>query len=128
MDSPMKIQSFNLAVVLLLGLSHAKAEPQSPSTSDAQLNESLDRRAVLRAALQRNPAMSISEQKARAMRASAKAEGGLPAPEVMGQVWQEPLSHPTQPDAHMDKVGASPQLPARRGLSARARAIARHGH
>ena len=113
-----------VALAVAFGPSHARAEPQRPSTSDAQLNEPLDRRALLRAALQRNPAMRVSEQKARAMRSSAKAEGGLPSPELMGQVWQVPFSHPTQLDAQMIMVGVSQDFPAPGVLSAREQSMA----
>src|SRR4029077_1116029 len=104
--------------------SYADAEPPAASTSNAQFSEPLDRRAVLRAALQRNPAVRISEERARAMRASAKAEGGLPSPEVMGQVWQVPFSHPAQLDAQMIMVGVSQNFPAPGVLSAREQSMA----
>src|SRR6266550_4191839 len=73
---------------------HARAEAQGAApVTEAQLLGTLDRRTVLRAAVERNPAVHVSEQRARAMRASAKAEGGLPPPELMGQVWQVPIAH-----------------------------------
>jgi outer membrane protein TolC len=102
----------------------AGAEPQPSATTDAQLEDLLDRRTVLRAALQRNPSVHVSEQRARAMRASAKAEGGLPSPEVMGQVWQVPFSHPTQLDAQMIMIGVSQNFPAPGVLSAREQSMA----
>jgi outer membrane protein TolC len=117
----MRCQSFRTALVtsvLLLGAHVAGAEPQA-STSDAQLELPLERRTVLRAALQRNPSVRVSQQRASAMRASAKAEGGLPSPEVMGQVWQVPFSHPARFDAQMIMVGVSQNFPAPGVLSAR---------
>jgi len=60
---------------LLLTPSAAKGQQPSVGPSDARLGESLDRRTVLRAALARNPAVSVSTQRADAMRAAAKAEG-----------------------------------------------------
>ncbi len=122
----MNIQPSSALVVLALALGarHAKAEPQALVTSDAQLQGPLDRRTVLRAALQRNPSVHVSEQRAQAMRLSAKAEGGLPSPEVMGQVWQVPLSHPTQLDAQMIMVGVTQSFPAPGVLSAREQSMA----
>jgi len=58
------------------------------------------------------------------MRASAKAEGGLPSPEVMGQVWQVPFSHPSQFDAQMIMVGVSQNFPDPGVLSAREQSMA----
>jgi outer membrane protein TolC len=126
----MNIQPFILpkstlvVVALVLGSYRAMAEPPPAGPSDAQLEASLDRRTVLRAALQRNPAVRVSEQRARAMRASAKAEGGLPSPEVMGQVWQVPFSQPTKLDAQMIMVGVSQNFPAPGVLSAREQSMA----
>jgi outer membrane protein TolC len=79
---------------------------------------------VLRAAVQRNPAVEVPELRARAMRASAKAEGGLPSPELMGQVWQVPFAHPTQLDAQMIMVGVTQNFPAPGVLSAREQSMA----
>ena len=111
-------------VALILGSTPAEADAQDASSSDARLREPLDRPTVLRTALQQNPAMHVSEQRARAMRASAKAEGGLPPPEVMGQVWQVPFSHPGQLDAQMIMVGVSQNFPAPGVLSAREQSMA----
>jgi len=58
------------------------------------------------------------------MRTSAKAEGGLPSPEVMGQVWQVPVSHPTQLDAQMIMIGVTQTFPAPGVLSAREQSMA----
>jgi outer membrane protein TolC len=73
----------------------------------------------LRAALERNPAARVSQQRARAMRAAAKAEGDLPPPEVMGQVWQVPLSDPAALNTQMIMVGLTQNFPAPGTLSAR---------
>jgi outer membrane protein TolC len=104
---------------------HARAEmPGAAPVSDAQLVGTLDRRTVLRAAVERNPSVHVSEQRARAMRASAKAEGGLPAPELMGQVWQVPFSRPTALDSQMIMVGLTQTFPAPGVLSAREQSMA----
>jgi outer membrane protein TolC len=100
------------ALIGVLGATEAIADPQAPAPSDAQLQTALDRHTVLRAALDRNPAARVSEKRARAMRAAAKAEGGLPAPEVMGQVWQVPFSKPTALDSQMIMIGVTQSFPA----------------
>jgi cobalt-zinc-cadmium efflux system outer membrane protein len=111
-------------VAMVFGVSRAGAESPAPPTSDAQLTASLDRRIVLRAALERNFAVRVSEQRARAMRAAAKAEGGLPPPELMGQVWQVPFSNPTALNSQMIMVGLTQNFPAPGVLSAREQSMA----
>jgi cobalt-zinc-cadmium efflux system outer membrane protein len=112
------------AIALLLTPSDAKAEQPSVGPSDAQLGESVDRRTVLRAALARNPTVNVSKQRAEAMRAAAKAEGGLPSPELMGEVWQIPLSRPAAVDARMIMLGITQSFPAPGSLSAKEQAMA----
>ena len=112
------------AAALLLTPSAARAEQPSVGPSDAQLGESVDRRTVLRAALARNPAVAVSKQRAEAMRAAAKAEGGLPPPELMGEIWQVPLSRPAALDAQMIMLGVTQSFPAPGSLSAKERAMA----
>jgi outer membrane protein TolC len=94
-----------------------------PPTSEAQLRTTLDRRTVLRAALERNPAARVPEQRAQAMRAAARAEGDLPSPELMGQVWQVPFSNPTALDSQMIMVGLTQSFPAPGALSAREKSM-----
>jgi outer membrane protein TolC len=113
-----------MAAVAALGSYEARAEAPAPAVSDAQLMQSLERRTVLRAALERNPAVHVSEERARAMRASAYAEGELPAPELMGQVWQVPFSRPTAFDSQMIMVGVTQSFPAPGVRSAREKSAA----
>jgi outer membrane protein TolC len=94
------------------------------TTSDARLTEPLDRRTVLREALERNPAARVFEQRAEASRALAKAEGTLPAPEIMGQVWQVPFSQPLAFNQNMIMVGVTQSFPAPGVLSAREESMA----
>ena len=105
-----------IGVLLLLGAARVGADP---ALSDTQLGAPLDRRTLVRAALERNPAVQVSEQRARAMRASARAEGSLPPPELMGQVWQVPFAHPAALDSQMIMVGVTQTIPAPGVLSAR---------
>ena len=113
-----------LTMCMLLGANHAGAETQIPPISNAQLAEPLDRRTALRAALERNLAVRVSEQRARGMRASAKAEGGLPPPELMGQVWQVPFSNPLALNSQMIMVGLTQNFPAPGVLAAREQSMA----
>jgi outer membrane protein TolC len=115
--------ALSAVVALLLTASAAKAEQPSVGPSDAQLGESVDRRTVLRAALARNPTINVSKQRADAMRAAARAEGGLPSPELMGEVWQVPLSRPATLDAQMIMLGVTQSFPAPGSLSAKERAM-----
>src|SRR5690349_2146125 len=106
--------------LLLLGsvLAPRLAAAQAPDP----LSQPLDRRAVIREALARNPALRVPERRADAVRARAKAEGTLPPPEIMGQVWQVPLSQPTAFDRQMIMVGVTQTFPAPGSLAARERA------
>jgi cobalt-zinc-cadmium efflux system outer membrane protein len=130
-ESPMNCPSGQLnwrvllgAIAVLLTPSSANAQPTTIATSDAQLREAVDRRTIARAALQRNPSVSVSKQRAEAMRSSAKAEGALPSPELRGEVWQVPLSHPTALNTQMIMIGISQSIPAPGSLSAKEQAVA----
>jgi outer membrane protein TolC len=112
-----------LAVALALRDRDALAQPKDAPVTDAELQRPLDRRTALRAAIERNPAIHVSEQRARAMRASARAEGGLPPPELMGQVWQVPFSRPAALNTQMIMVGVSQTFPAPGVLGAREQAM-----
>jgi len=117
----MKLKHFTLALCFVLSAATgALAQP----ASDAKLTEPLDRRTVLREALERNPAARVFEQRAEASRALAKAEGSLPAPEVMGQVWQVPFSQPLAFNQNMIMVGVTQSFPAPGSLAAREQSMA----
>jgi cobalt-zinc-cadmium efflux system outer membrane protein len=111
------------AIALLLAPSNAMAQRATVATSDAALREPVDRRTIVRAALERNPAVSVSKQRAEAMRLAARAEGALPSPELRGEVWQVPLSRPTALNTQMIMIGVSQSVPAPGSLSAKERAM-----
>ena len=119
-----------IPLVIVAGTSQAAAEPRAPngpdttSISDARLQQPVDRRIVQRAALQRNPAIRVSERRASAMKAAAKAEGGLPSPELMGEVWQVPFSRPTAFDSQMIMVRVTQSFPAPGVLAAKEQSVA----
>jgi outer membrane protein TolC len=120
----MRIVSFRRHSIALgfAALLLASAGRSDVAPSDAQLAGSLDRATVLRAALARNPGARVYEERARAMRTAARAEGGLPPPELMGQVWQVPFSRPAALDSQMIMIGVTQSFPAPGSLSARERA------
>ncbi|HEY3592503.1 MAG TPA: TolC family protein [Polyangiaceae bacterium] len=115
-------RAWALATLFLLSASHASA-----AAGDEQLAKPLDRRTVLEAALARNPGVRAPEERATAAREMARAEGSLPPPELMGQVWQVPFSSPTAFDRQMIMVGATQTFPAPGSLGARARAAEAEG-
>jgi cobalt-zinc-cadmium efflux system outer membrane protein len=95
------------------------ARADASVSSDAQLAGPVDRSAIVRAAVARNPAVKAAEQRARAVGLSARTEGRLPPPEVMGQVWQVPLSKPYALNAQMIMIGVHQSFPAPGSLDAR---------
>ena len=99
-------------------------EPARVAVTDARLQDAVDRRTIQRAAVERNPAVRVSEQRATAMKTMAKAEGGLPPPELMGQVWQVPFSRPTAFDSQMIMFGLTQSFPAPGVLAAKEQATA----
>jgi cobalt-zinc-cadmium efflux system outer membrane protein len=100
------------------------AETARLTITDARLGDGVDRRTIQRAAVERNPAVRAFEQRAKAMKTMAKAEGGLPAPELMGQVWQVPFSRPAALDSQMVMFGVTQSFPAPGVLSAKEQASA----
>ena len=113
-----------LATAVGLAPTAADAEQAPITTTDAQLRSPVDRRAIVRAALERNPTSSVSKQRAAAIRLAAKAEGALPAPELRGEVWQVPLSRPAALNAQMIMIAVSQSIPAPGSLSAKEHAMA----
>jgi cobalt-zinc-cadmium efflux system outer membrane protein len=96
----------------------ARADAAEPS-DDAQLAAPLTLARVVRAALARNPTVRAAHQRAEAMRLDARAEGAMPAPEAMAQVWQVPFSKPYALDTQMVMFGVSQRIPAPGSLGAR---------
>lgn len=84
------------------------AAAQEPTSS-----RPVDRASLVAAALEAHPAIRAAEKRASAMRLSGEAEGSLPPPEAMAQVWQVPLSKPYAiGDAQMIMFGLSQAFPA----------------
>jgi outer membrane protein, heavy metal efflux system len=83
----------------------------------------LDRAAAVRTAIAAHPGIAAAEKRAHATALMAEAEGSLPPPEVMLQVWQVPLARPyAVGDAGMAMVGLGQTFPAPGSRGARERA------
>lgn len=96
------------------------ARAESPSAADASLAGPLDRGVFVRWVVARNPSVHAAELRARAVTTTADAEGRLPPPEAMVQVWQVPLSRPyAVGDSQMVMFGVSQSFPAPGSLGAR---------
>lgn len=108
-----------LVIATAWAASAKTARADTSVSSDAQLAGPVDRSAIVRAAVARNPAVKAAEQKARAVGLSAQTEGRLPPPEVMGQVWQVPFSKPYALNSQMIMIGVHQSFPAPGSLDAR---------
>jgi len=105
------------------GLDAYLVEGKPPS--DAELAAKVDRSTVERAAIARSPGLSAAEHRVRSLAEESSSEGGLPAPELMLQIWQIPLSRPAAVgDAAMAMVGLQQSCPAPGSLAAKGEAKA----
>jgi outer membrane protein TolC len=110
-----------VAACFVMPAPHALGQP-SPISND-ELVTSSDRAAIIREALARNPGLKAAAQRVRSMRSMSRAEGRLPDPEVMFQIWQVPFVHPVSfGESQMIMAGVSQTFPAPGSLSARAEA------
>lgn len=83
----------------------------------------LDRTTAVRIAVAAHPGIGAAEKRAHARALAAEAEGSLPPPDVMVQVWQVPLARPyAVGDAGMVMVGLGQTFPAPGARGARERA------
>ncbi len=101
---------------LLFGVALAFPRPswaQEPPQSQAEAAKALDRAGVVEAAVRSHPAIRAAEQRAHATELAAHAEGRLPPPEAMVQVWQVPVTRPyAVDDAQMIMTGIEQTFPA----------------
>jgi outer membrane protein, heavy metal efflux system len=105
----------------------AHAEP--PPNMDVGVAGPVDREALVRLVVLRNPSVLGAGQRARAADIAADAEGRLPPPQLMGQVWQVPFSRPyALGDSQMIMVGVSQSFPAAGSLGAREGARHQEAH
>ena len=119
---------FTRGAILVAGLSlvasaalPARALAQTPAISEDQLARGIDRATIVQAVLARSPRLKAQVERVRAMRSMSSAEGRLPDPEVMFQVWQVPFQHPASfSDSQMIMGGVTQRFPAPGSLGARA--------
>lgn len=108
-----------VCAVLPLLLSTVNAFAGDAATDDRALLAPLERKTVVRLAVARSPNVKAGVQRGRALRAEARAQGSLPAPEAMAQVWQVPLARPYALNEQMIMIGVHQTLPAPGSLGAR---------
>ncbi len=97
--------------------------PQQTPTIDP--TAPLDREAVVKLAVARNPSIAAIAHKARALVHAGRAEGSLPPPELGAEAWNLPLTRPyAVGEADMYMVELSQRFPAAGARDGRARAMA----
>ncbi|MFO0671614.1 MAG: TolC family protein [Polyangiaceae bacterium] len=90
------------------------------AAADELEDKPIDRWAVVRAVLARHPEVRAADAEARSVRASVAAEGTLPPPEAMAQVWQIPLEKPyAVNEAGMVMFGVTQRFPSPGALGLR---------
>lgn len=105
-----------------------KGKP-TPAPDDAALSASVDRETLEAAALARQPSLVAASHRARALVEKARAEGRLPPPELMADVWQVPFAKPWAFDkAAMIMFTIKQQFPASGALDRMAEAAAEEAH
>ena len=103
-----------LAVLAVTPSAAAASPAQDPASdpADVELAAPVDRALVVRVAVARNRTIAAAMQRAHATELAGRAEGALPPPEAMVQVWQVPVSRPYALDSQMIMVGVSQSFPA----------------
>jgi len=110
-------------ISLLVSATVGRAFAESHGSPDDPLALGIDRARVVRAVLARSPRLKAQADRVRAMRSMSTAEGRLPDPEVMFQIWQVPFERPASfSSAQMIMGGITQSFPAPGSLSARAEA------
>lgn len=100
-----------------------------PAPDEAALAASVDRETLEAAALARQPSLVAASHRARALVEKARAEGRLPPPELMADVWQVPFAKPYAFDrAAMIMFTVKQQFPAAGALDRVAEAAAEEAH
>ena len=108
-----------IGALALIAPTIARAEPEpSLDKSDAELGTRVERQKLVRVALERSPLLAASRHKVRALRADGEAEGSLPPPELMFEIWQVPFATPLSfGDAQMIQLGIKQEIPPPGSLS-----------
>jgi outer membrane protein len=115
-----RVRTRTIAAVLAIAGAPALPAGADPPPAD-NLAPLTDRAAIIREALAHNPGLKAAAERARAVRSMSGAEGRLPDPEIMFQVWQVPFARPASfGDSQMIMAGVVQTFPAPGSLSARA--------
>lgn len=94
------------------------------SSAHASFGGVIDRRRAERAVLEQHPAVRAESSRALALERRARAEGALPPPELMAELWQVPIERPyAVDDAGMLMLGVRQNLPPPGARAARAEAL-----
>lgn len=96
----------------------------TPAHGEEHLSQQpVDRASIISAVIRHHPALRAGEERAQAMELAADAEGRLPPPEAMVQLWQVPLARPYAiDDGQMIMIGFGQTFPAPGARGARERA------
>jgi cobalt-zinc-cadmium efflux system outer membrane protein len=98
--------------------------PPPVAVDEARLEQPLDLAALEAAAIARQPSLLAAAHRARALVERARAEGRLPPPELMAEIWQVPFARPYALDrAGMIMFSLRQQLPAAGTLDRQAEAM-----
>jgi outer membrane protein, heavy metal efflux system len=94
------------------------------NTQASAEERAVDRASVVAEALHAHPSIRAAEQRASATQRGGEAEGSLPPPEAMMQIWQVPVAKPwAVGDAQMIMFGVGQSFPAAGVRGARERAV-----
>ena len=108
--------------LVLVSAAAAAAPPGEARGSESELARGpVTRELVVRTAIAKSPALRAATSRKQALLAESRAEAQLPAPELMLDVWQVPLSDPARVDrAGMIMLGLRQDIPPPGSLGARA--------
>jgi outer membrane protein TolC len=103
----------------------APVAPSAPAADEAALERPVDLASLEAAALARHPSLVAAAHRARALAERARAEGSMPPPEFMAEIWQVPFVRPYALDrAGMIMFSLRQSIPAAGSLDAMADASA----
>ena len=123
MSPPSRLLRIIAALGAAAGLGTASAQEHGHHAAPAAGEGVLTLEAAVAAALERNPDLAAARERAAAAGEQARASGRFPAPDLVGQLWQQPLDDPFAFDqANMWMLGVRQMIPAPGSRSLRERA------
>lgn len=125
---PARVAAALVSFISLAPTAARSAEP-APGSAEGGAVRSPDLAWVEAAVLSHHPSSRASVHRERALLEGARAEGSLPPPEAMVELWQVPLSRPyAVGDAGMLMLSLRQEIPAPGSLGAAARASEADAH